>query len=141
METNNLVFVAETKYKNKCIACTKDIPAGSECYWEKNTKNNYHVICKPKIPASPKQSPQAAPAQANSGLHDLNTEAGLPEPLDLKATLTESINQATAILDVERIEASRSDLMLAIFKAKLQSQHQKFEVQMAKHKEAVWNRK
>ena len=61
----------------------------------------------------------------------------MPEPLTDK--------QIEQILNEVDVWGSKQNLSIPareeLFKAKLQSQHQQFEVQMAKHKESVWNKR
>jgi len=55
---SDLILVKETKYPNTCTKCGKTIPKGSECYWRKDSKENYHVQCKP---SDTKQAPASKP--------------------------------------------------------------------------------
>jgi hypothetical protein len=74
---SELIHVKETRYPNKCKACGEPIPKGSECYWEKGSKNNYHVQCKPTEAKAPVK-PQAKLAETEEPLvmddYDINNE-------------------------------------------------------------------
>lgn len=50
-----IIFVADTRYRNKCAKCGKEIPAHSACFWEKGTKNNWHEGCYAN-PITPQQA-------------------------------------------------------------------------------------
>lgn len=90
-------------------------------------------------PASPQTSPKEGPADPTQN------EAGLPSPLsgeDIAKMLQQSLKMAIDYFSISPQDISiEHDIVGYIFKAKLQSQHQGFEIQMAKHKEAVWNKK
>ena len=66
--SNDIIYVKETRYKNVCKACGKEIPKGFSCYWEKGTKNNWHTDHKPS-------------ASSELGRAEVEASAGRLKPL------------------------------------------------------------
>jgi hypothetical protein len=43
-----LIYVSHLKFQKKCATCGNNIPKDEECWWDKETKLNYHNNCKPQ---------------------------------------------------------------------------------------------
>lgn len=85
MNMGDIIFVKETKYKNTCSKCGKEIPKGSSCFWEKGTKNNYHEACKPK--------PQAPSGMADNGKVPTKEIPGAKFTLMIDKAMEEAIDE------------------------------------------------
>ena len=120
---NDLILVKKTRYANKCKECGETIPAESECYWEKNTKNNYHVECKPD---DPKSSQQAKP------LTPFNEEAlKIAVEKQVSDNLSWALKEALTQLDTDLHTAKEKGYMGALVQLLIEAANEKHSLIMA----------
>lgn len=89
MNMANLIRVKDTRYKNTCTKCGKDIPAHSASLWDKENGKNYYPGCEPT---------QANPIKGNSK-NAQGESPQLDEPSKVSEIIEKRLRLAKSIVD------------------------------------------